>query len=99
MSTQQIRRLKSQASIFRGETQGGFAEPTQEQRDELQAMYEEIEYLEFAHDVSEGGFTCGWFALCSNDATTTVKHPLLGGVACCPGCAARSGETQAQAGT
>ncbi len=25
--------------------------------------------------------TCRWFAMCTNEATTTLKHPVLGGSA------------------
>lgn len=34
--------------------------------------------------------TCSWFALCEDDATTIVQHPILGGVPCCARCAKRA---------
>ena len=33
---------------------------------------------------------CRWFLRCSNAATTTVAHPVLGNVPCCARCAARA---------
>jgi hypothetical protein len=30
---------------------------------------------------------CKWFLRCTNPATTTVPHPILGDVPCCQGCA------------
>jgi hypothetical protein len=32
---------------------------------------------------------CAWFALCDQEATTLVGHPVLGQVPTCPRCAAR----------
>lgn len=29
---------------------------------------------------------CQWFALCANDATTTLWHPILGDVPICQRC-------------
>lgn len=40
-------------------------------------------------DVDHG--TCQWFALCDNQATTTVAHPVLGDVPICARCLARLG--------
>lgn len=34
--------------------------------------------------------TCHWFLNCTNPATTTVKHPILGDVPTCARCAARA---------
>lgn len=31
--------------------------------------------------------TCEWFALCTNDAVGTAKHPVLGQVPICQRCA------------
>ncbi len=33
---------------------------------------------------------CGWWALCTNTATTTRQHPILGDVPICPDCAAKA---------
>jgi hypothetical protein len=33
---------------------------------------------------------CRWFALCPNDATQTVPHPILGDVPACDRCADRA---------
>lgn len=33
---------------------------------------------------------CRWFLLCTNPATTTVRHPILGQVPCCARCAERA---------
>lgn len=30
--------------------------------------------------------TCQWFALCTNEATLTVTHPVMGSVPCCQRC-------------
>jgi hypothetical protein len=32
---------------------------------------------------------CQWFALCTNNATTALPHPVLGSVPTCDHCAAR----------
>lgn len=31
--------------------------------------------------------TCRWFLRCTNPATTTAQHPILGAVPCCDKCA------------
>jgi hypothetical protein len=36
---------------------------------------------------------CAWFALCNNETTTGLLHPVLGAVPCCTRCAAKIGET------
>lgn len=32
---------------------------------------------------------CGWYALCTNEATKLVAHPILGQVPTCDRCASR----------
>ena len=34
---------------------------------------------------------CEWFALCPNEATTTVSHPILGDVPVCDRCVEKLG--------
>lgn len=33
---------------------------------------------------------CQWFALCTNEATQTISHPILGEVPTCDRCADRA---------
>lgn len=35
--------------------------------------------------------TCQWFALCANETTTALPHPILGPVPCCERCARQVG--------
>jgi hypothetical protein len=39
------------------------------------------------HEASRKLGRCMWFALCKNEAVTTVPHPILGDVPCCQRCA------------
>ena len=50
----------------------------------------EDQALEAIEEVAGGPVTCGWFALCDQQAVTTVAHPVLGYVPCCEGCALRA---------
>jgi hypothetical protein len=45
---------------------------------------ERIAEINAQHD---GIVLCNWFALCTNDATTTEPHPILGDVPICARCA------------
>ena len=33
--------------------------------------------------------TCRWYALCDNETSTALSHPILGLVPCCERCAAK----------
>ena len=39
--------------------------------------------------MTDGPVLCAWFALCPNQATTTMPHPILGDVPICARCKAR----------
>lgn len=45
--------------------------------------------------VNENGdtVTCQWFALCVNDATQLVPHPILGDVPACDRCADKAAKS------
>ena len=49
----------------------------------------EDQALEAIEEVAGGPVLCGWFALCMNQATTTIHHPVLDYVPCCDRCAAK----------
>lgn len=49
-------------------------------------------YFFLTNEVSDGPTaddTCGWFALCNNEATTSREHPVIGSVPICEQCNAK----------